>query len=210
MRKLVLALIMLAGSLRADGEKAGEFDYYVLALSWTPTWCALEGDARGSEQCDASKDFGWTLHGLWPQFHQGWPSFCRTLERQPSRSMTNGMSDIMGTSGLAWHQWKKHGTCSGLSAQDYYALSREAYGKVNRPALFRKLKDPVKVPAKVIEEAFLKENPLLKANTLTITCKQGRIQEARICLSKDLDPVPCGRDTIKDCSMTNALFDPVR
>jgi ribonuclease T2 len=210
MRKLVLALIMLAGSLRADGEKAGEFDYYVLALSWTPTWCALEGDARGSEQCDATNDFGWTLHGLWPQFHQGWPSFCRTSERQPSRSMTNGMSDIMGTSGLAWHQWKKHGTCSGLSAQDYYALSREAYGKVNRPALFRKLKDPVKVPAKVIEEAFLKENPLLKANTLTITCKQGRIQEARICLSKDLDPVPCGRDTIKDCSMTNALFDPVR
>jgi ribonuclease T2 len=210
MRKLVLALIMLAGSLRADGEKTGEFDYYVLALSWTPTWCALEGDARGSEQCDASKDFGWTLHGLWPQFHQGWPSFCRTSERQPSRSMTNGMSDIMGPSGLAWHQWKKPGTCSGLSAQDYYALSREAYGKVNRPALFRKLKDPVKVPAKVIEEAFLKENPLLKANTLTITCKQGRIQEARICLSKDLDPVPCGRDTIKDCSMTNALFDPVR
>ena len=210
MRKLILALIMLAGSLRADGEKAGEFDYYVLALSWTPTWCALEGDARGSEQCDATNDFGWTLHGLWPQFHQGWPSFCRTSERQPSRSMTNGMSDIMGTSGLAWHQWKKHGTCSGLSAQDYYALSREAYGKVNRPALFRKLKDPVKVPAKVIEEAFLKENPLLKANTLTITCKQGRIQEARICLSKDLDPVPCGRDTIKDCSMTNALFDPVR
>ena len=42
MRKLVLALLMIAGSLRAEGEKAGEFDYYVLALSWTPTWCALE------------------------------------------------------------------------------------------------------------------------------------------------------------------------
>ena len=174
MRKLVLMLCILAGSLRADGEKAGEFDYYVLALSWTPTWCALEGDARGSEQCDASKDFGWTLHGLWPQFHQGWPSFCRTSARQPSRSMTNGMSDIMGTSGLAWHQWKKHGTCSGLSASDYYALSREAYRTINRPALFRKLKDPVKVPAKVIEEAFLKENTHLKANQLTITCKKGR------------------------------------
>ena len=71
MRKLIFTLIIMAGALRADGEKAGEFDYYVLALSWTPTWCALEGDARGSEQCDASKDFGWTLHGLWPQFHQG-------------------------------------------------------------------------------------------------------------------------------------------
>jgi ribonuclease T2 len=210
MRKLIFTLMIMAGALGADGEKAGEFDYYVLALSWTPTWCALEGDARGSEQCDASKDFGWTLHGLWPQFHQGWPSYCNTIVRQPSRSMTNGMSDIMGTSGLAWHQWKKHGTCSGLSARDYYALSREAYGKINRPALFRKLKEPVKVPAKVIEEAFLKENPSLKANTLTITCKQGRIQEARVCFSKALDPVPCGRDTIKDCSMTNALFDPAR
>ena len=210
MRKLIFTLIIMAGALHADGEKAGKFDYYVLALSWTPTWCALEGDARGSEQCDASKDFGWTLHGLWPQFHQGWPSYCNTIERQPSRSMTNGMSDIMGTSGLAWHQWKKHGTCSGLSARDYYALSREAYGKINRPALFRKLKEPVKVPAKVIEKAFLNENPSLKANTLTITCKQGRIQEARVCFSKALDPVPCGRDTIKDCSMTNALFDPAR
>ena len=210
MRKLIFTLMIMAGALHADGEKAGKFDYYVLALSWTPTWCALEGDARGSEQCDASKDFGWTLHGLWPQFHQGWPSYCNTIERQPSRSMTNGMSDIMGTSGLAWHQWKKHGTCSGLSARDYYALSREAYGKINRPALFRKLKEPVKVPAQVIEEAFLNENPSLKANTLTITCKQGRIQEARVCFSKALDPVPCGRDTIKDCSMTNALFDPAR
>ncbi len=210
MRKLIFTLMIMAGALGADGEKAGEFDYYVLALSWTPTWCALEGDARGSEQCDASKDFGWTLHGLWPQFHQGWPSYCNTIVRQPSRSMTNGMSDIMGTSGLAWHQWKKHGTCSGLSVRDYYALSREAYCKINRPALFRKLKEPVKVPAKVIEEAFLKENPSLKANTLTITCKQGRIQEARVCFSKALDPVPCGRDTIKDCSMTNALFDPAR
>lgn len=210
MRKLVLALLMMASSLRADGEKAGEVDYYVLALSWTPTWCALEGDARKSEQCDPANDFGWTLHGLWPQFHQGWPSFCRTSMRQPSRSMTNEMADIMGTSGLAWHQWKKHGTCSGLSAADYYTLSREAYGKITRPALFRKLEKPVKVPAKVIEEAFLKENPILDANTLTITCKKGRIQEARICLSKDLNPVPCGSDTIKDCSMTNALFDPVR
>lgn len=210
MRKLVLALLMIASTLRADGEKAGDFDYYVLALSWTPTWCALEGDARGSEQCDPAKDFGWTLHGLWPQYHRGWPSFCRTAERPPSRGMTNAMTDIMGTSGLAWHQWKKHGTCTGLSAPAYYALSRDAYAKINRPALFRKLEKPVKVPAKVIEEAFLKDNPDLNANTLTITCKAGRIQEARICLSKDLDPVPCGRDTIKDCSLNNALFDPVR
>lgn len=210
MRILLCIVLLCAGMARAEGEKPGEFDYYVLALSWTPTWCALEGDARQSEQCDASRDFGWTLHGLWPQFHRGWPSFCRTAERPPSRGMTNAMTDIMGTSGLAWHQWKKHGTCSGLSARAYYDLSREAYGKINRPAVFRKLDKSVKLPAKLVEEAFLKANPELEPDMLTITCKSGRIQEARICLSKSLEAVPCGRDVIRDCSMKDALFDPIR
>lgn len=210
MRILITLLIVLAAPLRADGDRAGVFDYYVLALSWTPTWCALEGDARGSEQCDAANDFGWTLHGLWPQYHRGWPSFCQSAQRPPSRTMTSGMADIMGSSGLAWHQWKKHGSCSGLSAQAYYDLSRKAYASVVRPQVFRQLSKPVTLPAKVIEEAFLKANPQIEANMLTITCKAGRIQEARLCLSKTLDPVPCGRDVIRDCDMTDALFDPVR
>lgn len=210
MRKLVFALLMMAGMARADGERAGEFDYYVMSLSWSPTWCALDGDDRDSPQCDPAADFGWVLHGLWPQYHRGWPAFCPTVEPQPTRRMTNDMADIMGTSGLAWYQWKKHGVCSGLSASDYYALSREAYGKVVRPEVFRRLTDPVKVPAKVVEQAFLKANPELEPDMITITCKAGRIQEARVCLSKDLDPVPCGRDVVRDCTLDDALFDPVR
>lgn len=210
MRVLLIMLLILAVPLRAEGERSGEFDYYVLALSWTPNWCALEGDARDSEQCDAGRGYGWTLHGLWPQYHRGWPSFCRTAERAPSRGMTSAMTDIMGTSGLAWHQWKKHGTCSGLSARGYFDLSRKAYENVVRPPVFRKLDKPVKVPAKVIEEAFLKANPSWEPDMLTITCKSGRIQEARLCLSKSLDPVPCGRDVIRDCSMQDAIFSPMR
>lgn len=210
MMRWIVGLLFLAGAAAAEGEKAGEFDYYVLALSWSPNWCAIEGDRKGSPQCDADEDHGWVLHGLWPQFHRGWPSFCRTPHRNPSRSMTRDMADIMGTSGLAWYQWKKHGVCSGLSAADYYALSREAYGSVTRPAVFRKLKNPVKLPAKVVEEAFLAANPEWEPDMLTITCKQGRIQEARLCLSKDLTPVPCGRDVVRDCSMKDAVFDPIR
>ncbi len=124
--------------------------------------------------------------------------------------MTHEMADIMGTSGLAWYQWKKHGVCSGLSAQDYFELSRKAYESIQRPAVFRKLQRPVKLPAKIVEQAFLKENARLKPEMITITCKAGRIQEVRICLSKSLVPVPCGRDTAQDCSMEDALFDPVR
>jgi ribonuclease T2 len=191
----------------ADGEKAGEFDYYVISLSWSPNWCALEGDARGSPQCN--EDHGWIMHGLWPQFHRGYPSYCRTTFRQPSRSMTKDMADIMGTSGLAWHQWKKHGVCTGLSPDDYYALTRKAYATVTRPPVFRKLERDVKVPAAVVEDAFLEANPQLEPDMITITCKSGHIQEARVCVSKDLSPVPCGSDVIKDCRMKDAVFEAI-
>lgn len=208
--RALLIWILTATAALADGETPGEFDYYVMSLSWSPNWCAHTGDAKDSDQCDARHDHGWILHGLWPQYHRGWPAYCRTTERMPSRSQTAAMSDIMGTSGLAWHQWRKHGVCSGLSATDYYALSRDAYGSVTRPVVFRKLDRTVKLPAKVVEEAFLKANPGIEADGLTVTCRDGYIEEVRICLSRDLSPVPCGRDVIRDCSLTDALFTPVR
>jgi ribonuclease T2 len=120
------------------------------------------------------------------------------------------MADIMGTGGLAWHQWKKHGSCSGLDSADYFALSREAYARINRPEVFRKLDRAVSLPASVVEEAFLKANPDLTAQGITITCKQGHIQEARICLSRSLEFIPCGPDVRRDCTLDNALFTPLR
>ena len=207
---LIALFLSLASPLWAEGETSGEFDYYVLALSWSPTWCALEGKARNSPQCDESKDHGWVLHGLWPQFHRGWPSYCNTVNAPPSRGMTNDMVDIMGSSGSAWHQWKKHGVCSGLTASAYYELARQAYDSIERPGVLRKLERPVTLPASLIEQAFIKDNPQLTPDMVTVTCKFGRIQEARICLSKSLDPVPCGRDVIRDCTLNDALFDPIQ
>ena len=153
------ALLIAAAPAFADGEPAGDFDYYVLSLSWSPTWCALEGDDRGSDQCDDRHAHGWILHGLWPQYEIGWPSFCRTAERDPSRSDTAAMADVMGTSGLAWYQWKKHGRCSGLSSAEYFAAARRAYDAVSRPDVFRRLDRAVRLPASVVEEAFLEANP---------------------------------------------------
>lgn len=213
MRRAIYALsllLLLPVGATAKDEKSGEFDYYVMALSWSANWCALEGDARNSPQCDDRHAHGWILHGLWPQFHRGFPSFCRTVHRAPSRGMTNEMADIMGTSGLAWHQWKKHGVCTGLSARAYYELSREAYGTVTRPNIFRRLDKTVRLPASVVEDAFLKENGAIEPDGLTVTCKAGYIQEVRVCLSKDLSPVPCGQDVVKDCKLRDAVFDPMR
>jgi ribonuclease T2 len=84
MRWLLIWVLTALPALAAE-DKAGQFDYYVMALSWSPNWCELEGDAKGSDQCAAHHDHGWILHGLWPQYHRGFPSYCRTGERAPSR-----------------------------------------------------------------------------------------------------------------------------
>lgn len=210
MRWWILAALLWAGAAAAEGERAGEFDYYVLALSWTPSWCAIEGDARGSEQCAPGQGFGFTLHGLWPQYETGWPSFCPTTERNPSRAMTRDEANLYGSSGLAWHQWNKHGTCSGLSAADYYALAELAYDRIERPTLLRQLDREVALPARVIEEAFLEVNSDFSDQMMTVTCRDGRIQEMRICLTRDLEPRMCGADIRRDCQLQEALFSPMR
>lgn len=208
--RLLFALVLAAAPALAEGERAGDFDYYVLSLSWSPTWCALEGDARGSDQCDDRHAHGWILHGLWPQHDRGWPSFCRTPERDPSRAETAAMADIMGTADLAWHQWKKHGRCAALSPEDYFTLARRAYEDVNRPEVLRRLDRAVRLPVPVVEEAFLEANPDWAPDMVTVTCKAARIQEVRICLTKDLVPRDCGPDVVRDCTMRDALLDPIR
>ena len=106
---------------------------------------------------------------------------------------------------------EKHGTCSGLSAARYFGAARAAYGHINRPEVFRKLDRAVEVPAQVIEEAFIKANPTLEPDMITVICKSARVQEVRAYLSKDhLTPVTCGADVQRDCTLDDALLDPVR
>ncbi|MDQ2066325.1 ribonuclease T2 [Xinfangfangia sp. CPCC 101601] len=210
--RLVLCLlaVLLPFVARADGEKAGVFDHYVLALSWSSGWCAATGDARDDPQCDRGRGLTFVLHGLWPQHERGWPQYCRTTERDPTRAETAAMADIMGSSGPAFYQWKKHGRCSGLSAEAYFETSRLAYDSVKVPPVFDEISKRLKVPAEVIESAFLEANPQLSRDQVTITCRDGRIQEVRICLTKDLEPRRCGPDTIRDCKMKDAILEAVR
>ena len=212
MRQILLALAALcwADAARAEGEPAGDFDYYVMSLSWSAAWCALEGDDRGDPQCDPGRGLTFVLHGLWPQYEEGWPSYCRTTERDPSPSMTAEMTDIMGGAGLAFYEWKKHGRCSGLSAQDYFQTARKAFERISVPDVFEGVDRPLSLPARVIEDAFLDANPGLTRDEITITCKQGLIQEARICLTPNLEPRTCGSDVITDCRLDDALLEPVR
>jgi len=192
------------GPARAEGDTAVAFHYYIMALSWSPAWCALEGAAEGAPQCDAGH--GWILHGLWPQHERGYPSDCAAVVPDPSRAATAAMADIMGSGGLAWYQWRKHGRCAGLRADAYFALARDAYESVARPDVFRRLERDVRLPASVVEEAWLQANPGLAPDMLTVTCRSGYVQEVRICLTKGLVPRHCGADVVRDCALGDALL----
>lgn len=202
---VLLTLVMLGSGARAE-----PFTHYVLALSWNASWCEIEGDARDAGQCETRHDYGFTLHGLWPQGEDGWPANCATRAADPSRRMTAGMADIMGSSGLAWHQWKKHGRCSELSAADYFALSREAYEAIARPEVLRRVAEPVRVDPDVIEAAFLEANPGLKAHQLAVTCRDGYVQEVRVCLTKSLVPRACSPRTERGCRASTVVLPPMR
>ncbi|MEM7188388.1 MAG: ribonuclease T, partial [Pseudomonadota bacterium] len=123
---------------------------------------------------------------------------------------TAEMKDIMGSPGLAWHQWKKHGRCSGLTAEEYFKLSRDAYGMFERPEVLRRIDKRMSLPPGVVEKAFLEANPKLKANQLAVTCKDGFVQEVRICLTKGLVPRACAPKTERGCRAQRALFPPMR
>lgn len=201
MKRLLAALTLLLAPLTAQaGGVAGTFDYYVLALSWSPSWCATEGQGRDEAQCDPGRKAGFVIHGLWPQYERGWPDYCDTAERDPSRRDSQAMADVMGSGRLAWYQWQKHGRCSGLSARGYYQTIRAAGQAVQVPALFRMLPRDVTLPTAVIEDAFLQANPGLRRDGITVTCAGGRIDEVRICLTRDLRPRDCAPDSRRDCT----------
>ena len=103
---LVLVGLAYAPALANDDEP-GDFDFYVLSLSWSPTYCAEAGSRADPQQCRASRPFRFIVHGLWPQKERGWPDFCALpRELQPSPEVLQGMYDIMPSRGLMQHQWR--------------------------------------------------------------------------------------------------------
>ena len=207
---IALLAASAAGRTLAEGKTAGDFDYHVMALSQSLNWRAATGDTSHDDQRDAQRDLSFTRHGLWPKNESGWPSICRARARDPARSETAALADIMGGAGLARHEWQKHGRCIGLPAQQFLAAARHTYENIIIQDVFRNLARDLRLPARVVEHAFQEANPALDATMVTIARDQGMIEEARICLTRELTPRACGADTMRDCRMEDALREAVR
>lgn len=168
------------------------FDYYVLALSWSPSYCAAEGERANRQQCDSGRPYGFVVHGLWPQYEQGFPQDCDTPQpRNVPYAQARQLSDIMPSTGLVTYQWRKHGSCSGLSQQDYFAVMRQAAQHVAIPSAYRQPNRRAPVNPQVLEQAFTAANPGLQKDGIAVTCDRDYLREVRICLTKDLSFRSC-------------------
>src|ERR1700735_3505685 len=139
----------------------GEFDFYVLSLSWSPSFCE-EASERGNSgrsgaQC-GGRPFSFVVHGLWPQYERGFPEYCDRDSWLDSNIM-RPMLDLMPAPGLIFNEWKKHGTCSGLNARAYFETIRKARAAVKIPEEFLQLSEPKSIAPDDLEAAFIKANP---------------------------------------------------
>ena len=195
---------------RGDGAVPGQFDFYLLSLSWSPAFCIQQ---PGSAQCNGPRRFGFIVHGLWPQNEKGWPQNCGGNTDVPD-AVVQGISDLMPARKLVYHEWTTHGTCSGLDPQAFFALVRRAYGSVVIPASLRSPGAAVeRAPGAIVGE-FLSANSRLPAESVVATCtgqSEPRLREVHVCFDRDLYARACSADALREaCRASSVIVPPVR
>ncbi|MGQ0698339.1 MAG: ribonuclease T2 family protein [Panacagrimonas sp.] len=193
---VVLSLIAgLFGAVACQSSEA-RFDYWVLALSWSPEYCDSDQARPGSKQCSQSREF--IVHGLWPQHERGYPEFCDTQSRVSERT-ADRLSALVPDRGLVFHQWKKHGSCSGMTPGNYFATLERAAHSIVVPSAHLKKAATRRVKRVELERAFIEANPGLAPEAITLECSRQYLREVRICLDRDLKPRACGVDVTEAC-----------
>ncbi|OYW42922.1 MAG: hypothetical protein B7Z45_01460 [Azorhizobium sp. 12-66-6] len=203
-----LLLLAAAGAARAaPADTPGAFDFYILALSWSPTYCAEQTRADGA-QCRAGRPFGFIVHGLWPQNERGYPQSCQTPAPYIHNETLTSIQDLMPSRGLVIHEWRRHGTCSGLPPEAFFAKLRAARGKITIPPAFIAPAEASTVTPAEVETAFIAANPGLTNAMIAVDCGANRLREVRVCFSKDLTFRPCPEADRRGCRAGRTLEVP--
>jgi len=191
-------------------NEPGKFDYYVLALSWSPSFCEQAGDRKSAQQQCGARPFSFVVHGLWPQYERGFPEFCQQPAPFIENPIINGMLDLMPARQLVIHEWRKHGVCAGLPARGYFETIRKARAGVKIPPEYLEPKAALTVSPGEVEEAFIKANPGMSAAGIAVTCGGPRLSEVRICLSRELQFRECPEIDKRACKRDKLNMPPVR
>ena len=185
-------------SRRASSGEPGVFDYYLLTLSWSPEFCNSHAD---KPEC-RSGHHGFVVHGLWPQYVDGYPENCSNA---PGLANPSEMTDIMPDAGLVAHEWSTHGTCSGLDAESYFQLLRRAFRSIKVPEKFAAARENFSIAPDEVKREFVQANPNFSAEDMTVSCGNNYLTAASLCMTKDLKPTAC--QNLRDCR-ANAIRVP--
>ncbi len=215
---LALACILIAvpaasaqDNKDSQANAPGRFDFYVLALSWSPSFCESQRPDRRARnpQC-SGRPFSFVVHGLWPQFERGYPSYCQVPAPRVDRALADKMLDLMPSRGLIFHEWNRHGTCTGLSPQAYFATVRKVRAKVTIPPIYRDPGQPITVAPAAVVEAFVKANPGLSRDDMAVSCDRRRLTEVRLCLSREFSFRACPQIVRRACRRDSVSMPAVR
>ena len=206
-----LALNVISGSAQDRRQnEPGQFDFYVLSLSWSPSFCdavterSAEGAARQPECGD--KSYAFVVHGLWPQYDKGFPEYCQNPAPRLDRNVVSSMIDLMPSPRLIFREWDRHGTCSGLQARAYFETVRKARALVKIPPDYLDLAEGKTVSPGEVEDAFIAANPGLTHDAIAIGCDTKRLNAVRICLSKDLQFHACAEVDQRACKREQVVM----
>jgi ribonuclease T2 len=177
------------------------FDYYLLNLSWSPEFCHSH---PSDIQCSQHSTF--VLHGLWPENNDG--SYPETCSSARGPSDPSEYSDIYPDAGLLQHEWKTHGTCSGLSPDAFFQLARRAVHSVVIPQSLASLDRQISLPPAKILGLFTEANPTIPPTSLAMTCGSNYLTAVEVCLDKSLHPVACSG--IRSCRANTVRIPPPR
>jgi len=197
---------VLISLIAIQAVSATEFDYFILVLSWSPNFCATNHNASKESQCDTGKKYGFVLHGLWPQHERGYPQNC-TQEKIPAD--LTAKCEIFPSKGLCHHEWKKHGTCSGLGVAGYFDLSQQLKDSVKIPKAYQAPEQTFRTSVEELKSEFVAENEGFSLNSLAPYCSgSGRfLKEIFFCYDKEGQSRQCSQEVLNRSAKSCAQAD---
>lgn len=214
-------ILLLIGAIALSGASArsrnrhkgggtpGVFDYYVFSLSWSPEFCAGPAGERDAAQCGEGRQYGFVVHGLWPQYERGFPESCAASSPVGS-AIVERMLPLMPSPHLIQHEWDQHGTCSGLAPAAYFEAIRNLRGALKIPADYTAPLRQLNVSPVEIKQKFVAANAGFGLGSVHVLCGGRFLSEVRLCFSKDLRPRACSAGVRDTCSVDPLILRPVR
>lgn len=209
-RACLLSMAIVA-ALSAQARRArpdAPFDYYVLALSWAPAFCAQPGAAAGNpKECAPRAGVGFVVHGLWPEVAAGKsPESCGT-SKPVSKAVVEYVLRDMLSPGLVQHEWATHGICTGLTSFDYFGAIVQVRAAVQIPVQLTSIEDQIRESPQQIETQFAGANASFPREAFRTFCPRGVLQEERICFDKSLKPQACTA-SVGECTIPAVIIRP--